>query len=432
MSWGGLSAHSTRFVNAPPGILYAGDPGVPAGGYPSTWTNFGPRIGLAWDLTGDGKTALRAGYGIFYDRINTLQTNSAADEAPFGTVVDIFGGPTDSMANPYANVPGGNPFPKIGFAAIGTEVLNPGKNAAFVLPMAAFVYGPNLRNPYVSSWNLTLERQLARKLAGSCILCRIQRHRHDQWPGLQLAVPERNRQHVHHEPAPPLRFGRAWPGRHDGTRRQFDLQLPATDRREAIQQGIHVLANYTFAKTIDNNVGSANKGNGTNVTDPYHQFYDRGPSDYDLKHVFNFSGVWAMPIRFQSRLANFFVGGWNMTSIVAWRSGFPFTVGSGQDNAHTGQGSQRADLTGVSPVPLQRWPWRIAAQYLNKAAFAVNALGTYGVLGRNTYRGPGSFNFDFGLHKDFHLTEKQKFQFRFESFNLFNNVEPCESNRYRH
>ena len=160
VSWGGLNAHSTRFVNAPPGILYAGDPGIPAGGYGTTWTNFGPRIGLAWNVTGDGKTALRAGYGIFYDRINTLQTNSAADEAPFGTVVDIFGGPTDSMANPYANVAGGNPFPKIGFAAIGTEVLNPGKNATFVLPMAAFVYGPNLRNPYTSSWNLTLERQL--------------------------------------------------------------------------------------------------------------------------------------------------------------------------------------------------------------------------------------------------------------------------------
>src|SRR5204863_1294784 len=148
------------FVNAPAGVLYAGDPGIPAGGFKTTWSNVAPRIGLAWNLTGDGKTSLRAGYGVFYDRLNTLQTNSAADEAPFGTVVDYFGGPNDSMANPYANVAGGNPFPKIGFAAIGTEVLNPGKNAAFVLPMAAFVYGPNLRNPYANSWNLTLERLL--------------------------------------------------------------------------------------------------------------------------------------------------------------------------------------------------------------------------------------------------------------------------------
>jgi hypothetical protein len=158
------------------------------------------------------------------------------------------------------------------------------------------------------------------------------------------------------------------------------------------------------------------------VTDPYNQAYDRGPADYDLKHVFNFSGVWAIPVKFHSRLANSVAGGWNLTSIVAWRSGFPFTVGSGQDNARTGQGSQRADLTGVSPYLNNDGHGAIAAQYLNRTAFAVNALGTYGVLGRNTYRGPGSFNTDFGLHKDFQFTERQKLQFRFEAFNAFNNV----------
>src|SRR5260370_27871100 len=99
-----------------------------------------------------------------------------------------------------------------------------------------------------------------------------------------------------------------------------------------------------------------------------------------------------MPIKLQSYLANFFVGGWNMTSIVARRSGFPFTVVSGQDNARTGQGSQRADLMGVSPYLSNDGHCAIAAPYLNRPAFAVNALGTFGVLRRNTYRGPGSFN----------------------------------------
>ena len=422
VTWGGLSTHSTRFVNAPPGILYAGDPGVPDGGMPTAWKNFGPRIGLAYDVTGDGKTALRAGYGIFFDRINTLQTNSAADEAPFGTVVDIFGGPTDSMANPYANVPGGNPFPKIGFAAIGTEVLNPGKNGAFVLPMAAFVYGPNLRNPYVSSWNLTVERQLpgswlARvSYAGSKGTALTSgRDFNSPYPNATASTSTTNQR----RPYAPYGLGQVVMMEPAGNSIYNSLQFTAERR---FSRGFTILANYTFAKTIDNNVGSANKGNGTNVTNPYNQAYDRGPADYDLKHVFNFSGVWTLPVKFQSRLANFFVGGWNLTSIIAWRSGFPFTVASGQDNARTGQGSQRADLTGASPYLSNDGHGAIAAQYLNKAAFAVNALGTYGVLGRNTYRGPGSFNTDLGLHKDFRLTEKQKIQFRFESFNAFNNV----------
>ncbi|MGH9663304.1 MAG: carboxypeptidase regulatory-like domain-containing protein, partial [Bryobacteraceae bacterium] len=133
--------------------------------------------------------------------------------------------------------------------------------------------------------------------------------------------------------------------------------------------------------------------------------------------------VWMLPVKVHNRFADFFVGGWNMTSIVAWRSGFPFTVQSGQDNARTGQGSQRADLTGANPFLSNGGNHgAMAAQYLNKAAFAVNALGTYGVLGRNTYRGPGSVNMDFGLHKDFPMKERLKWQFRFEAFNLFNNV----------
>jgi hypothetical protein len=420
--WGGRSAHSTRYINAPPGVLYAGDPGIPAGGFKTTWRNFGPRIGVAWDMAGDGKTSLRAGYGIFYDRLNTLQTNSAADEAPFGTVVDYFGGPADTMANPYANVPGGNPFPRIGFAAVGTEVLNPGKNAPFSLPMAAFLYARDLRNPYVQSWNLTIERQIGKgwlaraSYAGSeGTALASGRDINSPFPDAKATTSTTNQR----RPLYSLGLGQAALMEPAGNSTYHALQLTAEKR---FSQGFTVLADYTFSKTIDDNVGSANKANGTNVTNPYNQAYDRGPSDYDLRHVFNLSGIWTLPLKTANQLANFFVGGWNMTSIVAWRSGFPFTVLSGKDNARTGQGSQRADLTGVSPFLSNSGHGAIAAQYLNKTAFAVNALGTYGVLGRNNYRGPGSFNLDWGLQKDFPIHERTTFQFRFESFNLFNNV----------
>jgi hypothetical protein len=419
--WGGPSVKSTRFVNAPPGVLYPGDPGIPSGGYATTWSNFGPRIGVAYDPAGDGKTSLRAGYGIFYDRLNTLQTNSAATQAPFGTVVDIFGGPNDGMANPYANFPGGNPFPKIGFDAVGTGVLNPGRDAAFVLPMTAFLYGPGSRNPYVQSWNVTVERQvlgswvLRGSYAGSNGTALVSgRDFNAPLPNAAASTATTNQrrplapnyaQIVMVEPA-----GRSF--YHAG---QF-----TTERR--FSKGFTVLANYTFAKTIDNNVGSANKGNGSSVTDPYNQKFDRGPSDYDLRHVFNFSGVWELPVRFHSRSLNAVAGGWSLTSILAWRSGFPFSVVSGQDNARTGQGGQRAELTGAATSLSNNGHGAIAAQYLNKAAFRVNTLGTYGTLGRNTFRAPRSFNTDLGLHKDFRVNEHAKAQFRFEAFNLFNNV----------
>jgi len=138
--------------------------------------------------------------------------------------------------------------------------------------------------------------------------------------------------------------------------------------------------------------------------------------------VFNFSGVWALPIRFQSHLTNFFAGGWNTTSIVAWRSGFPFTIVSGQDNARTGRGSQRADLTGVSPYLSNDGHGAIAAQYMNRrrsrsmrseATACWDAILT-GVRAPSTWVSAST--------RISTLNEKQKFQFRFESFNLFNNV----------
>ena len=419
--WGGPTARSTRFVNAPPGVLYAGDPGIPDGGYATTWSNFGPRIGIAYDLTGDGKTALRLGYGVFYDRLNTLQTNSAATQAPFGTVVDIFGGPNDNMASPYANFPGGNPFPKIGFDAVGTDVLNPGKNAQFVLPMTAFLYGPGSRNPYVQSWNVTLERQLGAGVVMRGSYAASNGTALVSGRDLNAPLPNATATTATTNQRRPLYPNFAGIALIEPAGRSFYHSAQFTMERR-FSKGFSILGNYTFAKTIDNNVGSANKGNGTSVTDPYNQRFDRGPSDFDLRHVFNFSGLWELPGKYHNRSLQMVAGGWNLTSIVAWRSGFPFTVVSGQDNARTGQGNQRADLTGTSPFRGNDGHGAIAAQYLDRAAFRVNALGTYGVLGRNTYRGPGSFNNDIGLHKSFPINERMKAQLRFEAFNLFNNV----------
>ena len=142
-------AQSTRYVNAPLGVLYPGDPGVPAGGVSPAWGNLGPRLGFAWDVFGDGRTAVRGGYGMFFDQLNTIATNSQATQAPFGTVVTLNGTQSNSFANPWAGTT--NPFP---------ASTTPPANVVFPQYSSQFVYAPDYRNAYVQSWNLTLEREI--------------------------------------------------------------------------------------------------------------------------------------------------------------------------------------------------------------------------------------------------------------------------------
>ena len=127
-------------------------------------------------------------------------------------------------------------------------------------------------------------------------------------------------------------------------------------------------------------------------------------------------------MRFDRKIANSLLGGWNLTSIVTLQSGYPFTVGSGVDNARSGTGGQRADLIGDPNISGNRTRDDIILQYLNKLAFAPNALGTFGNLGRNSFRGPGLASLDMGLHKSFRITERVNTQFRFEAFNAINKV----------
>jgi hypothetical protein len=195
------------------------------------------------------------------------------------------------------------------------------------------------------------------------------------------------------------------------------LQVTA-ERRFA--KGFSILATYTFAKSIDD--ASANKANGISRTNPYNQAFDKGISDFDRNQVFNLSGLWELPIRFQNRTANAIAGGWALNSIVALLSGYPFSVTSGIDNAFSGTGGQRADLVGDPILSGSRSRGDQIAQWLNKAAFAPNAIGTFGTLGRNVFRGPGYANVDFGLGKTFKMTERIATTFRFEVFNAFNRV----------
>jgi hypothetical protein len=381
---------------------------VPDGGYDTSWKNFGPRVGFAWDLFGDGKTSVRGGYGIFFDRTNTISTNSPADQAPFGTVVIVNGNAANSFADPFAGTT--NPFP---------QSRTPGSDVAFFLPLVPFSYEAHMRNPYVQSWNLTLEREVAWGLiaraayAGSkgTHLVNVREGNPAIYaPGATTSTTDQRR------PLYPG-FGQVSLVEPTSYSSYHALQLTAERR---FSRGFTILANYTLSHSIDNT--SENKATGQYVTNPFNLRFDRGLSAFDHRHLSTISSLWELPLHPTRRLAGLVLGGWSLNSIVTLQSGTTFTVTSGVDNARTGTGGQRADLSGDPYLSGDRSRADVIQQYMNKAAFAPNPLGTFGNQGRNMFTAPGYADVDLGLHKTFRVTEQLRTQFRFESFNSFNRV----------
>ena len=400
---------STRYRNAPLGVLYPGDPGLPDGGYKTAWSNLAPRVGFAYDVFGDGKTSIRGGYGVFYDRINTLQTNQAATQGPFGTIVNLTGNAANNFTDPYAGSV--NPFP---------APLNPASDVKFVLPHVAFLYEEHMRNPYVQSFNLTLEREVAAGFIGRVAYAGSKGTRlysgRELNPalyqtGVTTATTNQRRQLAG------AGFGSMILVEPVSNSTFHSLQLTGERR---FKKGFSVLANYMWSKSIDD--GSDNKGNGVTHANPFYNGFDKGLSAFDHTHVFTASGLWEIPVHFRAKVVDALLGGWNLTGITTMQSGNTFTVGSGVDNSRSGVGGDRADIIGNPYVSGNRSRTDMIAQYLNKAAFAPNALGTFGNQGRNRFRGPGLANVDLGLHKNFRITERVNTQFRFETFNSFNKV----------
>ena len=195
----------------------------------------------------------------------------------------------------------------------------------------------------MQSWNLTIERQIPGNfvLRGSYVgskgtnLVSIRELNPAVYaPGVSTATTNQRRIY-----APAMGSTNIV---EPGANSSFHAVQLTVERRFA--KGFSILANYQFGKSIDES--SANKGTGINVTDTYNRRFDRGRSDFDRTHVFNFSALWELPIHFQNRAVNTLLGGWNVNSIVSLMSGYPFTVSSGVDNARNGEGGQRAILVG--------------------------------------------------------------------------------------
>jgi hypothetical protein len=404
---------ASRYPNLPPGMLLRGDPGVPAGLAPANWKLFDPRIGLAWDLFGDGKTSLRAGFGIYHDQPFGRMYNQMMSTVPF-TQGALITGPVASAYNPYTAPPYNGQVPPL---------MSPlPSNTVFPLPLDNAVgFAPGFKPPATLQWNLTLERQLGRG-----ILLRAGYEASESYH----MFDSRDINSAIYDPATG-EANRPWSSFYGGqviwdeSRITTSYNALAITAEKRMTNNISFLGGYRWAKCMDFG-GSASSFAFDDFTNSRNIQLDRGLCDSDIASQFKLATVWRAPtIASLGFFGRNVIGGWTLSGIWNSHSGFPFSVMANGDFNMDGNYYDRASLVGNPHLPSDRSTAEKLQAWFNPAAFDNPPIGSNGNTGRNFLRGPGYANLDLSIAKSFAipygpLRESQKLDFRAEFFNALN------------
>ena len=403
------NVRSTVFPAAPRGETFRGDPGVPEDGTDASVYNFGPRVGFAWDITGDGKTSLRGGGGAFYDQHRDGESgNGAVNAAPWNLRLSVIR-PAGPFSDPYR---GRTDFNLITDGTIGTQ------QALFPRPVLIETLDEHYKTPVTYNFNLTFEREVTQGIMARAAYVGS-RNRNGRWTWeLNPAIAT----------IPGATVGNT------DARRQFaadgigTVSLQVQDRRSnynAMQltlskrysHGFQISSNYTLSKV---------EGDFGDQLIPYFMPQDPalmfGPLNQDHRHRFTTSWVWDLPGENFTGPMRWVIGGWQWSGVMQYQTGRPFTVTSGTDNSLDGIGNDRAKLTGADVNALPTTACSNCVWYVNPAAFATNDLGTFGNVPKGAYYGPSLHGWDMGLSKNFRFNDARYVQFRIEFFNVFNMV----------
>jgi hypothetical protein len=398
---------STVAPGAPLGLLFHGDPGITSSIFHNNWKDFAPRVGFAYDVAGQGKTVVRAAYGIFYGVPEGLLYQRTDAMQPVDLYLSIPAPPT--WDNIYAGYPGGTPFPR---GHIPTSDFSSYK---FLLPVSGGVLDPDSKVNYTQTYNLTVEQQLGNKMAFSLAY-----------------VGNRSNHIMGSRQFNPAVFGPGATVGNENSRRIFpglgavelaqsyeyegfnSLQVNVT-RRES--NGLTLLTNIVWSKTIDN-TSSATEGN-AGPPNPFDLASGRGPADFDQTIRYNLSANYLIPHVNVQGWKNALVNDWQVNTIVSLQTGLPFTVLSGTDRSLSGIGNDYADQVGnpARPAGVSK-----VKEYFNTAAFVPATTGTFGNIGRNSLRGPGYADVDTSVFKNLFTGDRISAQFQAEAFNTFNRV----------
>jgi Carboxypeptidase regulatory-like domain len=405
---------SVIYPLAPPGALFPGDPGIGPGVSPNRYNKFSPRIGFAYDPSGNGKTSIRAAYGIFSDTLRPVAVNTNQLNQPFSYGQTTFNVP---LSNPYVN---NMQTQQLLLNYVPPKTAADRQKRVFYLPMTENSIDPNFTTGYIQQWNLTVQQQIWKQIVltfaylggkGTHLLLLEEQNPATYIPNQSTTTnvnsrrPYKNFQTITED----VSLGPS----------SYNAFQVSWNRRLA--QGFTLLGSYVYSKSLDIASNDGNSGLGNQARNPYNWNLDYGPSDFDVKHRLVNSFVYQIPA-FAS--GNGFVraltGGWQVDGILTLQTGLPFSVLAGVDRSLAGVNIDHADVHGPVAVYNGRSRTSKIAKYFDTSAFSLPALGTFGTSGRNTIYGPGLANLDAGLFKAIPIHEQMRLELRWETFNSLN------------
>jgi hypothetical protein len=447
-------AQSTLYPGAPPGLVVAGDPGVPNTLTPTSYKNFAPRIGLAYSPKFDrgllraifgnsGQSSIRASYGLFFTAFQGLAAGIMYAVPPFGFNYlspgpPLFATPFTTAATGFNN---GQRFP-FPFPSHSVSASNPDTSVdwANFLPLAAdpFFYYRN-RVPYTDSYMLSIQRQVTRDTLltmsyvgnqGHHILALVSVNPGD--PALCLSLngcgPFGEDSTYTNDAGQTVQGTRIGQGPNYGEN-TADKSV-ANSNYNALEttlryrhRGTQFLLSYAYAKSIDE---GSNIGEQLSPIDPRQS---RAISAWDLKHVFVGSYTSALPIETLLRKSNRLTDNWTLSGTSRFTTGFPVTLFDNSDNSllgtlGNGANNYLLDTPQYLPGPLKiNKGGRDGRPAFNTSLFPEETLGQLGNAKRRNFYGPGIVNFDMAVQKNLRLSEARSLEFRAEAFNAFNHAQ---------
>ena len=392
------------------GIVQEGK-GIPPGFAKHHYGNFGPRLGFAYDLRGDGKTAIRGGAGIFYERIRQN--------------INSF----DALGNPPLVY-----TPTVYNNNMGNVNYGPGLVTGTRFPVGVNAFDGEGQIPTTYSWSIGVQQELPWKLGAEVVYVgNTARHLQYQYNlqtfplGAELTPP-------------PFQGGDPYPyhgysfinyTKYAANSSYNALQAKVTRR---FHRDLTLTADYTYSRNRDlidqdnTNLGAGN----IPISDPFNPGNYYGLSGWDRTHVFNFNYVYSLPELRNKGALRYVLGGWEVSGITRFWSGPPIdiTVPNGNPGNLVG-GGVRPDFAGGSVYVSGHHGLQGASSdkmWFNPFLFSTPLAGSVGNLKRNEFRGPGINNWDMSLFKNFNFTESVRLQLRLESFNTFNHIQPAGVN----